>query len=144
MGNKAILNQAGDGTAIPAGMVGEMLGTLVSGTGAKTYYDSSTTVFSVSNPVVLTRTLNKGTYLVTLQHYCTSSSAAAGFYVSVYLGAASFIEPITRQAGAGANLYANLSVTFPLIIDADGTELNIKGTGQATSSSNKMWILRIA
>ena len=46
MANKAILTQGGDGTAVPAGMVGEMLGTLVSVTGAKTYLDSSTTKFT--------------------------------------------------------------------------------------------------
>ncbi len=61
MANKAILTQGGDGTAVPAGIVGEMLGTLASFTGGSTYLTNTTTNYNTNGTtVILTATLNKG------------------------------------------------------------------------------------
>jgi hypothetical protein len=143
--NKAILTQGGDGTAVPAGMVGEMLGTLVSFTGGSTYLTSTTTNYNTNGTtVILTATLNKGIYLVSIASTAFTTAAADMYFVAKIGGTQIGISYRGTTGGSVGGVY--LSAVFPVSITTDGTVLSVYGSGavNSTSATNQMAIIRIA
>ncbi len=149
MGVKSILQQGGDGTAVPAGMVGELFGSERAGTGGKTYSTRTSTAITPSNTFVkcLSYTLNKGLYLVS--YYSSILPIADSIlYTEVRVGGTQ-INGVASDAiiSSRAGIYANAIGCLPVLISADSTELSVDFNLVTTTSSSayhEMWITRLA
>jgi hypothetical protein len=148
MASKSILTQGGDGTAIPENMVGGLFGTERAGTGGKTYSDQSSTAITPANTEVtlITRTLNKGLYLLTYNG-SVNVGTSDNWATSVYIGGTR-VNRINNQMGVYivAGQQANKSFTMPILITADSTAVVISGRLPAqtsTASEHEAWWIRI-
>lgn len=131
MTQKALLQSAGDGTAVPSGYVGEILGsTLKSGTGGFTYSTTISGSISATNNVpytVASQTLNKGSYLVCLN---SSFNIAAGSTRScdlqLFIGGTN-ITPNYYYSNPGTNSgTADIGMVIPIVITQDSTLVEVK------------------
>lgn len=142
------------GSAVPNGFVGEMFGTQRSGTNGFSYSDKSSTLVSGSATTVLSRSLNKGIYIVSFVTRQANSSSAATLYRAMFLiggtviagDAASDSALQTSLAQSGAT-HGTISATIPFIISADSVTVSLQAVqpGQTASGTNshEWWIYRI-
>jgi hypothetical protein len=141
--------KGGDGTAIPAGMVGEsaLSGTTVrSGTNGDTYSVRSSTVPNVSGSVLTSMiaiTLNKGNYLVS-GHVNGYSNAGVNFVTNLQVGATAVVA--NRLVTLAANAATDSFFCIPIRITADNTVVAIYGavtSGTAGTWGNELFATRI-
>jgi hypothetical protein len=140
------------GAAIPTGYVGEMFGTLRSGTGGFTYSDQSTTKASGSATQVLSRALNKGVYLLSFSSTIgAGSSIPTVFFADIQVGGTTINQ--TNQFSVMVDndeaFRETLSGVIPIVISADNTIVRLLSTeiGQTATPGlqvNEWWIVRIA
>jgi len=142
MATKATLVQGGDGTAIVAGMVGEILTQTFTG---KTIAVTLTELCTF--PSVTT-----GTYLVIVDAQCAKDAATRiiGSPQARWTGTATCVWPaqITNWEWLAAldNNYGQLQVSIPLRVTTAGTIIVnvIAFGGSATSGAGRVQLLRIA
>ena len=135
-----------DGVAPAAGMVGEPLGTQRAGTGGFTYSDRATTALTGSFAALISRTLNKGQYLVSssLQGGSSSGTGSLAYYLAI--GTTAVTNTMVVEGAAGTSLSHSFSA-IPVTISADGTVLAFYGKQQAGTAAyqvQEMWITRVA
>jgi len=142
------------GAAIPAGYVGELAGTLRSGTNGFTYSDSSSTVVGSTTTTVLTRNLDKGIYLISfITRQANASSTATLYRVHLTVGGTAVVGNLggdsafqTSQAQTGAT-HSTVSGTVPIVISANSTAVALQAIqpGQTTAGTNnhEWFIIRI-
>lgn len=135
-----------DGTSPAAGEVGEMaLGSasLRSGTGGFTYSVRSATGWTTTPTTLISTTLNKGIYIVTV-------SLQAGAIAATFIGGQLTVggvnlTPQGLQGSLTTNAGPTVGITIPIVISTDGTV--VAGVGQvgagSTAGSHEMWIVRI-
>jgi hypothetical protein len=139
-------NVVGDttGTAVPVGYIGEMTGTVRSGTGGNSYSVRSTTAVGVgSMTTVISQALNKGTYWVSITVH-TINSIANILYAYGTVGS----TQVTTQFGNAvvAEAYVVITIAFPVIITADGTSVGASAgvsAGTPSSPNHEMSIVRV-
>jgi hypothetical protein len=135
------------GTAIAAGFVGEMAGTLRSGTGGFTYSTRTTTAPTTSLSSVISLTLNKGVYLISVVSTCGASSStyySGGFYIG---GTSVLASGDSLSSTTSSSAYGSISLQLPLIISSDSTVIDLRtilGGGTAVGPKHEMWAVRIA
>lgn len=134
------------GAAIPAGMVGEMSGTLRSGTGGFSYSVQTTTALTGSYASVASQTLNKGVYLVTATTEGGSNSGASDrlFYLAV---GGTQVSRTYRAQAAATTVASNIHISMPITISADGTAVALFGkqnSGTSAYDAHELTIVRIA
>ena len=133
-----------DGSAIAAGYVGEMTGTLQAGTNGNAYFYTSSTLSTVAGVTVLTQNLNKGLYLIGIQAQITTVGAETAS-VQLVVGGTGILTS-KQQVTAAANITVGICVV-PVLITADATAVSIKGTNTASTSNaqtNVLSVTRIA
>jgi hypothetical protein len=134
------------GVAIPTLYVGEMLGTLSSGTGGFTYKTNSTTTWTNSTASVLSYTLNKGTYLVSAHGKFTANAGGGNCQYTLRVGGTAVTN--TMQFGTTASNETTWTCpSVPIVISADSTAVAIyaiSGSGNTSNTSQDIFIVRIA
>lgn len=150
-GSKHVLPEQSEGTPpvtstsnVASGYVGEMLGTIRSGTGGSSYSARTTTNPTTSNGILVSVTLNPGVYLISSSVF-TQLSAAANFAVYAAVGTTQVSNLIYSSAGAGYG--TSVTFTIPVVITAASTVVSIYGligSGTASGSAHEMWAVRIA
>ena len=155
MANKAIMVQGGDGTAIPAGMVGESIGASTANTTNTTVKRTvSTTVAGINSveTTLLTQSFNKGVYLVTVMVSQQKSSSGNAAYLLVrVMDGVSKVYPNTATVPVMSNIsngYVMLSFSFPVTITSDSTSLAVRALWNLNEAagvdvSNEMSAIRI-
>ena len=134
MANKSILTQGGDGTAIPAGMVGEAaFGATKSGTNGKAYVDYTATAANLTATGLISDTLNKGSYLCvfTISQKHANAAELQSLYVYLQIGGTT-VWPSTGVANhyatsSLANEWISISGSVPIDITADGVTVGVIG-----------------
>jgi hypothetical protein len=133
------------GATIAAGYVGEMLGTLRSGTNGFTYSTRTTTSPSTSYASLVSVTLNKGVYLIYGNLNC-ALSVAGQLYGYVAVGGTQVSNAISQSAAVGFDMA--MAVSAPVTISADGTAVAIFGKLNATTglvvNGHELFAVRIA
>jgi hypothetical protein len=136
------------GNAIASGYVGELLGTLRSGTGGSVYSTRSTTVVatasSESNCVSLT--LNKGIYLVSYIISGVNSDAAARRLFHKLKVGGTDVTATYFGISIPAAEYINVGATIPVLVSTDSTVVAAYGQTTATSftsNNHEMWAIRL-
>lgn len=151
MATKATKFQGGDGTAIEAGMVGEMFGTVRNGTNSKIYETTSSTVPGTGSTTLLTLTLNKGIYLFAAE--CViAKQAATSTQDDVFIGVkggGTDLDYAYAKHTYPATQFATATITRAKLIQvtADSTNITVIGymsLTQASAASNQCYALRIA
>jgi len=132
-----------DGAAIPAGYIGECIGTEIAGTGGKTYRTTTATAITGTSASVVSYTLNKGTYLVTLSSDGYSNSASGNVELYVKVGGTTVTSLI--RALANTSGYHG-TITLPIVITTDGTAVSLWASSaiSVTVSAHEIYILRVA
>lgn len=135
-----------DGVASPAGNTGEQLGSERASTSVGSSYSirSSTAIGSGSYTQVVSQSLLKGTYIVSVSVGGISTSASS---ISIY-GAINAVQVTTAflQGNSAAN-WGLASMSFPVIIKTDNTPVQAYaqfGAGTVSNSQTEMFITRIA
>jgi hypothetical protein len=136
-----------DGNAPATGMVGEMFGTLRAGTGGNSYSDRATTTFNNTVTSLISRTLNKGVYLVFASMNVQNDGSARNVYYAGRIGATTVTNTDYMYIAAGGVLLKS-TLAFPAVITADATVLDIIGqfnsSGTSSNHSQELHIVRIA
>jgi len=121
-------------------------GTKRSGTGGHTYSVRATTALTTTPQTVLTSTLNKGLYLVSVSVNSENSGGTnptliVGFNIG---GTSVLIDNMYQRVPAG---FAVISFTIPIVITSDSTAINVVAYwNSATSTPNnahEMQIVRL-
>lgn len=133
------------GVAIPSGYVGEMSGTLRSGTGGFTYSTRSTTAPTTSFSPVISLTLNKGIYFISgIVNVASGVSANVSSYLAI--GTTQVSTSTTSSTTPGYN--ASTPVMAPIVISADSTIVSIYSViGNVTGlvvNGHELFAIRIA
>lgn len=157
MANKQQLQSAGDGTAIPAGYVGELIGTAQAGTGGSSYHTTTSTVAAINGGTnkVISQTVNKGIYLVTAsigQQKSATTNNSILLVRGTIGGTKVFPGTLSPQLATTSNInvgYVNIACSFPVNITADNTEIAIYAGWSANETAgtdcfNVLSIVRIA
>ena len=133
------------GAAIPAGYVGEMFGTLRSGTGGFTYSTRSTTTVTTGYTSLVSITLNKGVYLITAKA-SVALSVAGNAYGYIAVGATQVSSETYASAPAGYDMSVTQGV--PVIVSTDSTAVALYGKVSSTTGLNvyghEIFAIRIA
>jgi hypothetical protein len=136
------------GSLIATGYVGEMFGSVRTGSGGNAYSARTTTAGVSSGNSVVSITLNKGLYWA--QFNCSHSFTATNTdtYMFLYIGSLGFQVGITqRQQGpATSGNYLCFSQGMPILITADSTSVGVGygSSNNSTSASNDLCIVRLA
>jgi hypothetical protein len=135
---------AGSGEALPAGVFGEIIGTLRSGTGGSTYSNRSSTVPTTSFAALISVTLNKGIYIVSFQ--ANGGSSVSTFFEGYVTVGGTQVTSITSNPTSGS-AYGSITQTVPLLISADSTAVAFTarvGSGTGATNGHEVHVLRIA
>jgi hypothetical protein len=133
------------GTGVAAGYIGEILGTLRSGTGGFSYSTRSTTVLSTTLSTIVSLSLNRGIYIVSYKLHC-SGSTALNMNAILQLGGVS-VEAQSTRGYASTTVFGSCTNSLPIVISSDGTTVGVYGgidTGTSSGNSHEMWAIRIA
>ena len=144
MAKQAKRQLAGSGEALPAGAVGEIIGTLRSGTGGSTYSTRSSTVPTSSFAALVSVTLNKGIYIVSFQ--VNGGSSVSTFFEGYATVGGTQVTSMTSNPTSGT-AYGAITQTVPLIISTDSTAVAFIGrigTGTGATNGHEVHVLRIA
>jgi hypothetical protein len=135
-----------DGLSPASGDIGEIaLGSasLRAGTGGFTYSVRSTTGWTTTPSTLISTTLNKGSYLVTLS---LSATALATTYISGQLTVGGVnLTPQGLQGLITTTAGPSMHITIPIVISTDATVVagvGVVGAG-STAGSHEMWIVRM-
>lgn len=143
----ALIKGDTSGSAIASSYVGEMLGTLRSGTGGFTYSTQSTTApTQTTYTAVLQYTLNKGVYLISYRVRCYITSGTSELRTQPRIGGTTLTaQPMATQVTA--SYFGSNSETLPIVISSDSTVFDIYASigagGPALGNAHEMWIVRI-
>lgn len=138
---------AGDvsGSAIATSYIGEMIGTLRSGTNGFTYSSRTTTNPTVgAYGTVLGLTLNKGIWIISFQS-TTSCSSTANINYFINCGGTAITQATTQPQYTGTSVF--FAASLPVVISADGVAVNLNAQSAANNMSNTYnegWAIRIA
>lgn len=142
----ALIKGDTSGTAVAAGYVGELFGTLRSGTGGFTYSTRSTTsVPTTTQSSVISLTLNKGVYLISYKIKC-ASSLTANLEVSFYIGGTQ-VDATNGDGYVSPSYYGSVSNITPITISSDSTSVAVYAavsSGTSLGNSHELWAVRIA
>lgn len=150
MANKQLLQSAGDGTAIPAGIIGEIIGSEAVGTNGSGYRTSTTTAATTSTASLISLTLNKGIYLVggNILQLKAANANSDKVYGNLRVGS-TIVSPnnylqsnITNISGGSMALHFSM----PVKITADSVTVDIfmsTLTDTAAQGFNFMYAVRI-
>lgn len=139
------------GVAIPAGYVGELAGTAqTGGTGGSPYLTVSSTAPTGAITSMVSQTVNKGVYLVSVygQVQKAANANADRFAGYIYIGGtqvAGTLAVSTTVNVSGA--YTSIAVTCPVVITADSTAVSFQGLMASDAAQSAAWrlgIVRIA
>ena len=137
------------GTAVPAGYIGEALGTQRTGTGGNSFSVRSTTNAAGGvDTLVNSQTLNKGIYSVSIQtsHYIASGAPAQSELFLAVGGTAVTNRNLTSLTAINSNVSQSIG-GVPVIITTDNTVVGqyvrIAGVN-AAASLHELHIVRIA
>ncbi len=151
MANKAILVQGGDGTAIPAGMVGEILGTKqTGGTNGQIFYVHSATAWGTAGTTTASiSSLSKGAYLGTFYMVGAknNNTTIERFFFEVLINGAASGDLFSTGSTNIANEYTSIAITLPIIIEADNSTVAMKNYSYAENTRvgfSRMALIRIA
>jgi len=131
---------------VASGYVGELFGTLRSGTGGFTYSTRTTTAPTTSIAAVVSLTLNKGVYLVSV---VMNAGASVSTFMAgdVTVGGTQVTTNNMLSVSSSSTSYGTLSVCLPVIISSDSTVVAGRayfGAGTSTGAVHEMWAVRIA
>jgi hypothetical protein len=134
-------------SAIATGYVGEMLGTLRSGTNGFTYSTRSTTAISNSGYVsVVNITLNKGVYLVSGKVSCFTSAGSGSVYAYIDVGGTAVTE--ATHGYISTTNTGSATQCAPIQITADSTIVRlyarVDAAATASGPNNELFVVRIA
>jgi len=136
-----------DGVAVAAGLVGEMFGTLRSGTGGFTYSTRSTTTPTTSYTALISLTLNKGVYLIYGNLGCALSVAGQLFgYLTI--GTTQVTSPVSQGSPNTGGYNMTVAIAAPINISADTTVVSIYGNVSSVTglvvNGHELFAVRIA
>ncbi len=151
MAAKGILTQGGDGTAIPAGVIGELFGSVRNGTNSKIYETTSTTAPTTSPTTLLTLTLNKGLYLFIAECVIAKQSATAtqdDLFIGIKGGGTDLDYAYGKASYPGIQFATNTVTRAKLVlVTADSTNITVIGymsLATASSAANQCYAVRLA
>lgn len=134
------------GIAIPSLYVGEMPGTLSSGTGGFTYKTNTTTNWTNSAASVVSYTLNKGVYIVSAMGKFTANAGGGNCQFTLRVGGTTVTG--TQQFGTTASAETTWTcAAVPIVISTDSTAVavyGISGAGNTSNTTQDLFIARIA
>jgi hypothetical protein len=133
------------GAAIPAGYVGEMFGTLRSGTNGFTYTTRTTTALNTTPTSLVSFTLNKGVYLIGGFSNITGSGTSV-LRFRLYIGGTQTVVSSASTLATSANPNSAYMPMVPVVVSADSTAVALFGfvdAGTATGE-HEGWCIRIA
>jgi hypothetical protein len=134
------------GNAVASGYVGELFGTQRAGTGGSSYSLRATTTFPSSLGSLLSTTLNKGVYLVSLSANGYTPSGSSSVELDLYVGGTSVVNQI--RCDATTTGLSGCSRTVPVVITSDSTTVAlygvINGGLSITAPTQEMHIVRVA
>lgn len=147
VGNGVQLIGRTNGVAIGSGLVGEMFGTLSSGTNGYTYITTNTTAL-LANSVfssVISRTFNKGIYFISCSTQCYSTQEAA---LMAYIKVGGTAINGAKHVRTGPSARGCATQSLPIAITADNTLVELWAACDATSgvggAYNEFYAVRIA
>jgi hypothetical protein len=138
-----------DGGVSSSGYIGELFGTLRSGTDGLTYSTRSTTAYTSSNQTLVSLSLNKGIYLVSAKTSVYHSDAALrAWQVDFHVGGTSVIATISAP-DLEQGQFGMWTVSIPVVITSDSTAVSLYGriaslSGSSSGSNHELWAVRIA
>lgn len=138
-----------NGVAIPAGYIGETLGTLRSGTGGSAYTFRATTAFDNTATSLVSATLNKGIYLVSCAAQVVNNSGSARtvkYWLAI--GGTQVTNDFNMDVGAGGTMSSLCLPSTPVVIISDSAIVDMKGqfatSGLSSAHKQELTIIRIA
>jgi hypothetical protein len=145
VGNGVMRKGRTSGTAVAAGFVGESFGSVHAGTGGFSTTTWSTTTVGGTATKVISRTVNKGSYLVWVGMSCLNNTANTGMSGYLTIGGGQVTASHYGTCIGGTSV-AELQICVPITITADSTEVAgwALAGGTIVSSSHEMTIVRIA
>jgi hypothetical protein len=132
MTQKALLQSAGDGTAVPAGYVGETLS------------NTTTTTITTSFQNLVSITLNKGYWLV---FGYISAGSSSNCLLQARIAVSGSQVGFSPSSTIVAGLFGQVSLSRPVLITSDATTVSIQGqisAGTGTSGAYELFAVRIA
>lgn len=138
-----------DGAAIPAGYVGEAIGTLRSGTNGASYSGRSSTAPTNTMAALASQTINKGVYLVSATSWVINPDATIRQYeLELRVGGTAITSTIYVNGAQGNPVTLSIPAV-PVVISADNTSVAVFGrlnglAGSVGSTGHEIWITRIA
>jgi hypothetical protein len=146
MVQKAINVAGGDGTAVPAGFVGELIGTLRAGTGGNSYSARASTSFNNTATSLISATLNKGNYLILAACNVQNDGVARNVYYAGRIGGVNVTNTDFMFVGATGVLLRSFCM-FTAQITADSTSVDVIGqfnsAGTSSNHSQEMHIIKL-
>ena len=126
-----------DGQAVASGYVGEIFGTVRTGTGGFTYSARATTALTGSHANLVAITLNKGEYLVTGIWQGGSSSGTFNGLYQLAIGGSAVTSEFEFDTVVSTVVSGSIP-SIPIVITADATVVSLTGKIQnGTSAYNK-------
>jgi hypothetical protein len=135
------------GAITTAGYVGEVLGTIASGTGGAIYQTTTSTNIGTGAANIVTLTLNKGTYLVSGHTvFVGPAGGATNVALSWKINGTQVSNTWTQQTIGASSATTVPFVTIPLVITTDATPIQLSAVAGAatTSTNNFLFAVRIA
>ena len=133
------------GVAIANGYIGEMPGTLASGTGGGSYKTSTTTNWTNSAASIVSYSLNKGVYLVAAAGKFTGPVGAGNAQWNLRVGGTAVTSTYQSQYNSSGEFAYHVPMV-PIVISSDSTAVALYGLAGGTTSNtvNDLFIVRCA
>lgn len=120
-----------DGTPVPSGYIGEVVeGTAMAGTGGNAYgtsISSSSSWTASTRYTLFTKTLNKGSYLLVVNHSAVGWNSGNSYDLGLKIGGTAVMPSYYYSSPNVTGGCADISLTLPINITADSTIVIVDG-----------------